>query len=206
MSARRPPLGLAGLTCLQGRRMRITIGRGAALAALLSCLAAPLAAQSGAFAGFGFGYGTAGMYASGRSDLKPGESVMARVGLERHGRPFLSAHLEYQLHKASIPGRQAEFNAFSALAGVQVFASSEFYLMPSVGWQFRSWNGDERLVDSESGPLASLGMGYHLRFGDRFSLAPEAVGRFGEAKDAGAGSFRAIGFRVIATWKLSAKH
>jgi hypothetical protein len=175
----------------------------AALALLLLTTASAAAAQSsslGGLGGFGLGWGTAGMYANGRSDMKPGQSVFARGGLARGGRPLLAGSAEYQLYQASFPGRRAEFKAISLLAELYLFASDEFYVAPAAGWQFRTWAGDQRVTDSEGGLLGALALGYYLRLGRSFGLSPELAARFGAARDAGAGSFRALGFRVGASW------
>lgn len=185
--------------------MRVTSGRGVVAAATLCLAAAPLAAQStsgGAFVGFGLGYGTAGMYASGRSNLKPGESLIGRVGLLLNGRPFLVADAEFQVYNATFPDTDAEFKALSLLGGIILPIGSEFYLTPQAGWQFRTWNGEEREVASDNGLLGSFGIGYHLSFSERMSVSPEVVGRLGDATGAGAHSYRGLGFRVVATWGL----
>lgn len=169
-------------------------------ALLLLSLSGSALAQSGVAAGFGIGHGTAGIYADGRSDAKPGQSLIGRVGLARNSRPFLMGDVEYQLYKGPHPDLDAEFRAFSVLGGIALYPSGDFYLMPQAGWQFRSWSGDEAPVDSDDGFLASLALGYHLRFGESFALMPEVAARWGDATGAGANSYRGLGFRLVAVW------
>jgi hypothetical protein len=186
--------------------MPALLRRCAGLGALLTFLATvPAVAQSAhrtAFVGFGLAYGTAGIYANGQSDAKPGQSVFGRFGLLRNGRPFLVGDAELQLYRAPYPELEAEFRAVSFLGGVALFPSRNFYLLPQVGWQFRRWSGEEAPVDSDNGFLASLGLGYHLEFGPGFALLPEVGARFGPASDAGANSYRGAGFRVAALWSF----
>lgn len=202
--------------------MNGTSRRGAILLAVLTSLVAGTAtaqsadsAQTGLrlMGGFGLGYGTGGVHAD-RGDSKPGATLLGRVGLARNGRPFLVLDGEWQLYQAPIPFPAddncdkadsgncpaTKFDGISALAGVTLFVAEGFYVMPQVGAQFRSVSGYRASEYSETGFAAGLNVGYLLGFGDGVSVSPEVYLRYAAMTGPNTPSFRALGFRVMATW------
>ena len=179
---------------------------------------APLAAQSSTVAerkyeflvGGGLGFGSSGVHQDERGDSKPGEFLLGRVGLSRHGRPFVVADLDWQPYKApaaNAPGTPAsqpktEFSAVSLLAGVAIYPVADFYLMPRAGVQFRSWSGPLADDFSDTGFSGGLDLGYHLSFGEAFSLSPEAFLRYSTIDGPDNPSHRGFGFRLMAHWRL----
>jgi hypothetical protein len=189
-----------------------------ALAALgAGLLAQPLAAQESApaprtlefLAGGGLGFGSSGIHQSQRGDSKPGEYLDGRLGLARNGRPFLFADLEWQPYKASAanaPGTPAstpktEFSAISFLAGVALYPVADLYVTPRIGVQLRDWSGPLADDFSDSGLSTGLDVGYHLPFGDRFSLAPEVFFRYSVVEGPDAPSHRGFGLKLMAHWR-----
>jgi hypothetical protein len=191
--------------------------RGMVLAAAGLALAgvAPAMAQSapesqqgwGVLVGGGLGFGTSGIHQEQRGDSKPGEFLLARVGAARSGRPFLVADLEWQPFKApAAPAvsnqAKTEFSGVSVLAGVALYPAGEFYLMPRLGMQFRDWTGPLAADFSDSGVTAGLDLGYHLSFGEVLALSPEVFLRYSAVDGPDNPSHRAIGFRLMAHWRL----
>lgn len=188
--------------------MNGTRRRGAVLLAVLTGLAAGTAAAQSPdappagfrlTAGGGLGFGTGGVHA-GTGDSKPGGTLLGRIGVAKAGRPFLVVDGEWQLYQAPVPDVKAKFDGFSALAGIAVFPTGDFYLMPQVGAQFRNWDGEESEGYSSTGFSAGLNLGYFLSFGPTFSVSPELVLRYADVSGPDTPSFRAIGFRVMAAW------
>lgn len=188
--------------------MNGTLRRGAVLLAAVMGLAAGTASAQSTdslpsglrlTAGGGLGFGTGGVHA-GTGDSKPGGTLIGRIGVARAGRPFLVVDGEWQLYQAPVPDVKAKFDGFSALAGVAFFPAGDFYLMPQVGAQFRSWDGEESAGYSSTGFSAGLNLGYFLSFRPTFSVSPELVLRYADISGPDSPSFRAIGFRVMAAW------
>ena len=188
--------------------MNGTLRRGALFVAAMTGLVAGTARAQSAeappaglrlTAGGGLGYGTGGVHA-GSGDSKPGGTLLGRIGVARDGRPFLALDGEWQLYQAPVPDTKAKFDGFSALAGVTLFPTGDFYLTPQAGAQFRNWTGEGSEDYSSTGFAAGLNVGYLLGFGPGVSVSPELYLRYASITGPDAPSFRSIGFRVMAAW------
>lgn len=158
----------------------------------------------------GLGFGSSGIHQTQRGDSKPGEYLDGRLGLARNGRPFLVADLEwqpYQAPAANAPGTpsstpKTEFSAISFLAGVALYPVADFYVMPRIGAQFRDWSGPLAEDLSSSGLSTGLDLGYHLPFGESFSLSPEVFLRYSIVEGPDSPSHRGFGLKLMAHWRL----
>lgn len=160
--------------------------------------------------GGGLGFGSSGIHQTQRGDSKPGEYLVGRLGLARNGRPFLVADVDWQPYGApaanpsGTPAGQAktEFSAVSLLAGVAFFPVADLYLMPRFGMQFRDWTGSLADDFSESGFSTGLDVGYHLPFGESFSLSPEMFLRYSVVEGPDSPSHRGFGIKLMAHWRF----
>lgn len=186
------------------------VGAGAAAQSLAAQSPPPASRKLEFLAGVSLGFGSSGVHQTERGDSKPGEYLDGRVGLARGGRPFLVADLEWQPFKAPAanpPGTPAgqtksEFSAVSFLAGVALYPVADLYLTPRIGAQFRSWAGPDAEDFSDSGLATGLDVGYHLPFGEAFSLSPEAFLRYSAVDGPDSPSHRGFGFRLMAHWRF----
>jgi hypothetical protein len=202
--------------------MNGTLRRGAVVLAALMGLAAGMASAQSTdslpsglrlTAGGGLGFGTGGVHA-GTGDSKPGGTLLGRIGVAKNGRPFLVLDGEWQLYQAPIPfpaddtcekANAADcpatrFDGVSVLAGVALFVTEGFYVLPQAGAQFRNMTGYRASEYSETGFAAGLNAGYLLDFGSGVSVSPEVYLRYAAMTGPDTPSFRAFGFRVMATW------
>jgi hypothetical protein len=185
------------------------VGAGPAAGSLAAQSAPPAGRKLEFLVGGGLGFGSSGIHQTERGDSKPGEYLAGRLGLARGGRPFLVADVEWQPFKAPAanpPGTPAgqpktEFSAVSLLAGVAIYPVADMYLMPRIGAQFRSWAGPDAEDFSESGLATGLDVGYHLPFGENFSLSPEVFLRYSVIEGPDSPSHRGFGLRLMAHWR-----
>ncbi len=188
----------------------VLLGAGAAAQSLAAQSPPPASRRLEFLVGGGLGFGSSGVHQTERGDSKPGEYLDGRLGLARGGRPFLVADVEWQPFKApaanppGTPAGQAksEFSAVSLLAGVAIYPVADLYLMPRIGAQFRSWAGPDAEEFSESGLATGLDVGYHLPFGEGFSLSPEVFLRYSVIEGPDSPSHRGFGIRLMAHWRF----
>lgn len=187
----------------------VLVGAGATTQSL-TAQSAPATRKLEFLAGGGLGFGSSGVHQTERGDSKPGEYLDARLGLARGGRPFLAADVEWQPYKAPAanpPGTptgqtKSEFSAVSLLAGVAIYPVADLYLMPRIGAQFRRWVGPDAEDFSESGLATGVDVGYHLLFGEAFSLSPEVFLRYAVIEGPDSPSHRGFGLKLMAHWRF----
>jgi outer membrane autotransporter protein len=85
---------------------------------------------------------------------------------------------------------------------VAFFPVADLYLMPRAGVQVRDWTGSLADDFSESGFSTGLDVGYHLPFGESFSLSPELFLRYSVVEGPDSPSHRGFGIRLMAHWRF----
>ncbi|HLA78298.1 MAG TPA: hypothetical protein VJU18_12015 [Vicinamibacteria bacterium] len=96
------------------------------------------------------------------------------------------------------PVLDESFRAVNVLLGFSVGKS--FKVRPSLGAQFRSWSGRERVEARDIGVLVGVDVGPELRVDQRLSIAPGVSFRYSLVEVEGRVGSRFIGLQVVASW------
>ena len=146
--------------------------------------------------GLGLGLGAAAISVGDDSNWALGASVQGRIGLDPGNRLLLMA--EFNPLGTESPVLDESFRAVNVLLGFSVGKS--FKVRPSLGAQFRSWSGRERVEARDIGVLVGVDVGPELRVDQRLSIAPGVSFRYSLVEVEGRVGSRFIGLQVVASW------
>jgi len=149
--------------------------------------------------GFGMGVGTASMSVGDSRNSVVGASILGRIGIDSRNRFLLIA--EFNPAQVTNPVMDESFSAVNVLLGFGIGKS--FKVRPSLGMQFRSWSGEERVTDSDATLLVGLDIGPEFRLSPRFSLSPELVFRYSLIELESSVGSRFIGLQLVGSWRLA---
>jgi hypothetical protein len=147
--------------------------------------------------GFGVGIGKGTMSVGDKSKFDQGASLHGRLGLSPGDHVLLMA--EINPSRVTSPILDESFRAYNLLLALSL--GKNLRLRPSLGVQFRSWSGSERVESSDLGPLFGLDLGYELKLAGNFSLFPEVIARCSVIQWDGGVNASFVGVQVVGSWK-----
>ena len=148
--------------------------------------------------GFGLGFGTGRMSVGDKTNSNFGISLLGRVGIDSRNRFLLVA--EINPLEVESPVLDESFRAFNILLSLNLGKS--FKVRPTLGFQRRSWSGEERVTDTEIDIVLGIDVGYEFRRTENFSLSPEVVYRWTIIEFEGSVTSGFIGLQIVGSWKM----
>ncbi|MGH7492224.1 MAG: hypothetical protein ACREOO_07505 [bacterium] len=147
--------------------------------------------------GLGLSIGKGTMNVGDESKSNQVVSLHGRLGVSPGDHVLLMA--EFNPTRVTSPILDESFQAYNLLFALSLGKSLR--LRPSLGVQFRSWSGSERVESSDLGPLFGIDVGYELKLARNLSLSPELVARWAIIQFEGAVTSSFVGVQVVGSWK-----